>query len=434
MSAGRTFVPNRPLNEKLLHFIWQHRHFDDGSLAVTDGRPLYIVHGGAPHADQGPDFRDARVRIGDTLWIGHVELHVRTSDWFRHRHDGDPNYRNVVLHVVWEHDGCEPAALPVLELRDRVPLQTIRRLVHWMQGVAHVPCEREMHAHGIGPSTLFLERLVLERLQRKTERILSNLSAAKGHWEEIFWWQTARNFGYRVNADAFEEMARSVKVRILQQNKHSIHMLEAILMGQCNLLSEDSEDGYGRMLAAEYAFAKRKYGLQPIRMPVLFLRMRPQNFPTVRLAQLAMLIRESSRLFSRFRHADDTEEARRLLCVTANDYWHYRYGFDRPSAHQPKTLGRSMADNIIANTVVPFLYAYSMHNGQASVREKALQWLRETQAESNRATKVFHLPGGRPGNALESQGLLELRTHYCERRRCLECDVCAHLLSNTRPP
>jgi hypothetical protein len=421
------------LNEKLLHYIWQHRHFNDGSLRTSDGRRLDIVFGGSPHSDQGPDFRDARIRIGDTLWIGHVELHVRSSDWFRHRHDGDANYGNVVLHVVWEHDGREPAGLPVLELRDRVPMQTIRRLVHWMQGLANVPCEREMHAHGIGPSATFLERLVVERLQRKSERILSNLAAAKGHWEEVFWWQTARNFGYRVNADAFEEMARSVKVRILQQNKHSIHMLEAILLGQCNLLAEDAEDDYARMLAAEYAFAKRKYGLHPIRIPVLFLRMRPQNFPTVRLAQLAMLVKESSRLFSKIRHAAGAEEARKLLTVTANDYWHYRYGFDRPSAYQPKTLGRSMAENIIANTVAPFLYAYSIHNREDTAREKALQWLGESKAERNRATEVFQLAGGRAESALESQGLLELRTHYCERRRCLECDVCALLLSRTQP-
>ena len=419
------------MNERLLHFIWQHRHFDAASLQTTDGRALEIVERGFAHQDQGPDFRDARVRIDDTLWIGHVEMHVRTSDWARHRHGSDSNYRNVVLHVVWEHDGRQAEDLPVLELRDRVPLQSLRRLAHWMQSLSQVPCEREMHAQRIKPASDFLERLVEERLKRKSERILSNLESTKGHWEEVFWWQMARNFGYRVNADAFEEMARSVKVRILQQNKHSIHMLEAILLGQCNLLDGRMEDAYGRMLASEYSFAKKKYGLQPIRVPVLFLRMRPLNFPTVRLAQLAMLVGESSRLFSRFRHTSSLEEATHLLTVTANDYWHYRFAFDKPSSFQPKKIGKRMADNVVVNTVAPFLHAYAARTGETRMREKAIHWLRETAAEANRATGVFHLTGRKPGSAMESQGLLELRTNYCERRRCLECDVCAALLSRT---
>ncbi len=421
--------PQKPLNEKLLHCIWRYRHFDAAGLATFDGKPLEIVQSGVHNEDQGPDFKDARIRIGDTLWIGHVELHVRTSDWSRHGHDADSNYANVILHVVWEHDASTCSELPVLELRDRVPLQRLRRMAHWMQGLNSVPCEQEMVSQGVYPSESFLERLVIERLARKSERILSNLASAKGHWEEVFWWQMARNFGYRVNADAFEEMARSVSVRILQQNKHSIHMLEALLLGQCRLLEGPHPDPYGRMLSGEYAFARRKYGLNPISVPVLFLRMRPMNFPTVRLAQLAMLIRDSNRLFSRFRHVRTVEEARTLLKVTANDFWHRHYGLDKPSRFQPKTLGASMADNILVNTVAPFLYAYASHTGESSLREKALQWLMGTSGEANRATRVF-LQGGRlPGNAHDSQGLLELRTQYCERRRCLECDVCGIMLS-----
>lgn len=398
-------------------------------LETVDGRPLEIVHQGTAHQDQGPDFKDARIRIGDTLWIGHVEMHVRTSDWSRHGHDDDANYANVILHVVWENDCMASSDLPVLQLRDRVPLQKLKRMAHWMQALTSVPCETEMHSHRVYPSKGFIDRLVLERLSRKTDRILSNLASVKGHWEEVFWWQMARNFGYRVNADAFEEMARSVSVRILQQNKHSIHMLEALLLGQCRLLEGRHTDPYLRMLSGEYAFARRKYGLEPISVPVLFLRMRPMNFPTVRLAQLAMLIRESNRLFSRFRHARTLEDARTLLKVTANDFWHRHYGFGKPSPFQPKTLGASMADNIVVNTVAPFLYAYATHTGEASLRDKALQWLRETAGEANRATRVFRLDGRLPVDAHESQGLLELRTQYCERRRCLECDVCAMLLS-----
>jgi hypothetical protein len=420
------------LNEKLLHFIWHHGHFDKASLSTSDGRPMEIIDSGMPHLDQGPDFRDARIRMGDTLWIGNVEIHVRTSDWCRHGHDADRNYRNVILHVVWENDGGGDGELHVLELRDRVPLHSIRRLAHWMQGQSSVPCEKELRSHRIRPSVSFLERLVEERLLRKSDRILSNLASAKWHWEEVFWWQMARNFGYRVNADAFEEMAKTVKVRILQQNKHSIHLLEAVLLGQCNLLHEGVEDAYGRMLWREYAFARRKYCLQPIRVPVLFLRMRPSNFPTVRLAQLAMLVRESNRLFPRFRLASTLKEAKGLLAVTANDFWHYHYGFGKPSAFQPKTLGKSMIDNIIINTVVPFLYTYARHSGEAFLREKAMRWLRETDAESNSTERMFLNAGGRSESALDSQALLELRTHYCDKRRCLECDVCAMLLSRTR--
>ena len=417
----------------MLQYIWRYRYFDASSLATTDGTRVEVVETGTLNSDQGPDFKDARIRIGNTLWIGQVELHVRTSDWERHRHGTDSNYGNVVLHVVWEHGEKDDVRIPVLELRDRVPLQTLRRMAHWMQGLSAVPCERELKLHGVRPTSAFLERLVEQRLTRKSERILSNLSSVKGHWEEVFWWQMARNFGYRVNADAFEEMARSLKVRILQQNKHSIHMLEALLLGQCGLLEREWEDPYPKMLTREYSFAMRKYGLLPIRVPVQFLRMRPMNFPTVRLAQLAMLIRQSSHLFSRFRHAAGLEEARNLLTVTANDPWHYRYGLDKASAHQPKTLGRTMTDNIVVNTVVPFLYAYCRHMGETRHMERALEWLLKTSAETNRAVRVFFPQKGLPSNAMETQGMLELRDQYCERKRCLECDVCATLLAS-RPP
>jgi hypothetical protein len=266
------------------------------------------------------------------------------------------------------------------------------------------------------------ERLVAERLTRKAELVLEGLEQTGRHWEETFWRLLARNFGIKVNADAFEELARSLPVNLLAKQRASIHQLEALLLGQANLL-QDAADAYTKLLQREYFFLKQKYQLVPVNTPMHFLRMRPGNFPTVRLAQLAMLVYTTTHLFSALLEEPDLEKAKALLQVTANDYWHYHYRPGQSSPYKPKKVGPDMAENIIINTVVPVLFAYGTYHHLEAYKEKAVHWLQETAAESNTIIKGFETLSVHSKSAFDSQALLELKHGYCDVKRCLDCAV-----------
>jgi hypothetical protein len=272
---------------------------------------------------------------------------------------------------------------------------------------------------------------MLERLQRKCSIIEIYLKESNQHWEEIFWWLLARNFGIKVNAAAFEAIARSLPISILVRHKNQIHQLEALLLGQAGLLNTNYKEKYPRMLYQEYQYYRNKYKLHPIQEPIHFLRMRPENFPTLRLAQLAILINQSSHLFSTIMEMDSCKELRKLLDITANDYWHYHYQPDELSIFKPKKLGKQMIDNIITNTLVPIVFAYGHTQAKASYKEKSLRWLSETKAEVNNITQKFADLGVVSKTAFDSQFILELREVYCEKRRCLDCAVGNWLLKRT---
>ena len=270
----------------------------------------------------------------------------------------------------------------------------------------------------------------MERLVRKSQTVEIFLNQNNFHWEETFWWLLAKNFGIKVNADAFEAIARSISINILAKHKTQIHQLEALLLGQAGLLDEKFTDDYPLMLQKEYKFYKNKYSIKPINLPVFFLRMRPGNFPTIRLAQLAMLVHNSAHLFSKIKEADAVKDVKAWLDVTANDYWHYRYKFDEESAYRKKKLGAAMIYNIIINTVCPVLFAYGNYHDENKFKEKALKWLEQTSAEKNNITKGFQLLGIENKTAFDSQGLIELKNEYCNKKRCLECGVGNAILKN----
>jgi hypothetical protein len=267
------------------------------------------------------------------------------------------------------------------------------------------------------------ERLVAERLTRKAGGVFHIQEQTGQHWEETFWRLLARNFGIKVNADAFEELARTVPVTVLAKHRSNIHQLEALLLGQANLLPEKPKDDYTKLLLRDYRFLQTKLSLQPIHTPVHFLRMRPGNFPSVRLVQLAMLVHTSTHLFSNILEADHVNEVKKLLQVTANDYWHYHYRPDEPSSYKPKNMGGSMVENLIINTVIPVLFAYGLHHKQESLKEKAVHWLQQLAAEQNSITTGFEQLNVQNSTAYDSQALLELRNEYCLHKRCLECAV-----------
>ncbi|HTN07906.1 DUF2851 family protein [Agriterribacter sp.] len=423
------------MTERLLQFIWQMQYYNKTDLHTTANESLQIIHPGHLNTNQGPDFQEAGIRINTTAWAGNIELHVKASDWKLHRHDEDKNYKNIILHVVWENDFTVQDEwgndTPALVLQNRVSKILLQRYEELMYAQSIIPCSGSI---SMVPELIWSSwkaRLVAERLQRKTQTVEQYLKETNGHWEEVFWWMLARNFGTTVNSDAFESIARSLPVGILTKHKNQIHQLESFLLGQAGLLDAGFEEEYPRILQKEYRFYRKKYNFLPVHQPVHFLRMRPGNFPCIRLAQLAKLIQRSSRLFSKVKSASVLAQLKTLLTVTANDYWHYHYRFDETSSFKEKVLGRQMIENIIINTIVPVVFAYGYVKQEQSYKNKALQWLEETTAEQNNITRQWTTLGLTNHSAYDSQAYIELMKTYCRNKSCLNCAIGAAILKRS---
>lgn len=416
------------MTEKLLQYIWQFQYFNSNGLATIEGDILQISYPGFLNTNQGPDFLEARIKVANTFWAGNIELHLKSSHWNTHKHSGDKNYNNIILHVVWEDDASLSVAFPVLELQNRVSKILLSRYDEMMNTTAFIPCEKSIQQVDALTWKSWKDRLLAERLQNKSAIIFEHLAANNNHWEETFWWLLANNFGIKVNSDAFEKIAGSLPVSILAKHKNQIHQLEALLFGQAGLLENSFTDDYPLMLQKEYLFYKTKYKLQPIQAPLFFLRMRPANFPSVRLAQLAMLINQSTSLFSVVKESHSLKDIKKLLNATANDYWHYHYVFDEACAFKEKNLGTQMINNILINTIIPVVFAYGLHYKEEGYKSKALQWLEEIAKEKNNITNAFAGLGIGNNNAFDSQALIQLKNEYCNKKRCLKCAVGNRLL------
>lgn len=429
------------MSEKLLHFIWRHQYFNKSHLTTTSGEPILIINPGLYNNDQGPDFFNAKIHIGGTLWAGTDELHVKSSDWQRHGHQSDSNYSNVILHVVWEDDLSAVSkpmaggsaeglpktdALPVLELKSLVPKILLHRYKELMNAESFIPCEKIAHTVKDITWQSWKDRLLAERLIRKSKTVETYLQQNNYHWEETFWWLLARNFGMKVNADAFEAIARSVPFNLLTRYSNRVVQLEALLMGRAGLLKKEYTDEYASLLNREYALYYRydelNYKSPSFRAP-FFLRIRPGSFPTTRLAQLVTIFHTSAHLFSEIKEMTVLKEVKKLFKVAASDYWDHHYRFDKLSRYKKKIVGDAMIDNIIINTVVPMLFTYGNFHQQEKYREKALQWLEEITAENNTIIRGFEKAGIHSRTACDTQSLIELKNEYCNQKRCLDCAI-----------
>jgi hypothetical protein len=409
------------MNERLLQFIWQHQYFNKDQLCTNKGEHLQILFPGSYNTNQGPDFSNARIIIDSIQLAGTAELHLRTSDWEAHGHTGDEHYKNVILHVVWEHDGDDHDS--VLELKSRVASTLISKYSALMQQQEQIPCAHFLQSI---PELVWLswkERLIAERLQQKTNLIHKMLQQTNRHWEEVFWRLLARNFGTPLNSDALEAVAQSVPVSLLAKHKNQIHQLEAMLLGQAGLLEAEFTDAYAVMLQKEYRYLKKKHGLQLIHQPLHFLRMRPSHFPTLRLVQLAMLVHQSSHLFSKVMEAKNVNEIKAMFNITANDFWNTHYTLHETSPSKKKKLGASMTDSILINTIIPMLFVYAAEQDAPTVQQKAISWLQHLPKENNRITKLWEAAQAPHTNAFDSQALLFLKKQYCDVKRCLSCAV-----------
>ena len=416
--------------EDFIHYIWKFRLFDRENLQTTAGEGIEVFSAGLPNSDSGPDFHNARLRIGDTTWAGNVELHINSSDWHKHNHTNDNAYRNVILHVVYRDD--EPVVLPdgrrlaTLELKDRIPPELYSRYHNLAYGNPQfIPCEGSLHA--VDDITLrnWLTRVLVERLEKRSAAVTAALEKNRGDWEETFYQFLAAQFGFKTNSLPFELLAKSLPQLTLPKHKDNPLQIEALIFGQAGFLEEDLKDDYPNKLKEEYSFLRKKYNLVPIEKHLWkFMRMRPQNFPTIRLAQFAALIVKSNHLFSKVIEIKDVDSLRKLFNkLEINPYWETHYRFDAESKPSSKSLGESSVDILLLNTFVLFLFCYGKHNQQEYFINRSLKLLEKLPAEQNNIVTNFDSLGIKVNTAFDSQALLELKNNYCSYKKCLQCGV-----------
>ncbi len=433
------------MKEDLLQFIWKFKYFNLYELTGVHGEKIEIVQSGTQNFNQGPDFLNAKIKINGTLWAGNVELHLMSKQWEQHNHHHDKNYGNVILHVVWEHDGdiknIKGNTLPTLELKSRVSKTLLSKYQALMEReqrgeLNFIPCENHLSRMAIDDFrlTAWKSRLVAERLETKTSKVFDILERTSYHWDETMWRMIAANFGGNINGQFFQLMAESVPQKILARHKNQLITIEAILFGQAGLLEEKFDDPYSKLLQREYDFYNKKYKFLKPEGSVMFGRMRPANFPTIRLAQLAALVYKSSHLFSRIKDFEEVKEVREILQAEPNDFWLYHYKLNEPEGEKslrPKVLGTQMIENIIINTVCPILFAYGIYNNDSVQKEKAINWLEGLKPEKNHITNGFVNLGIANKNAFDSQALIQLKKFYCDKKKCLECAIGNLIMSHT---
>jgi hypothetical protein len=421
------------MTEEFIQFIWKYGLFDRTGLFSDSGDEIQVISLGEHNGDSGPDFLNARLKIGSTTWAGNVEIHLRSSDWFLHGHHTDKAYDSVILHVVYQHNQSvtrsNDEVIPTLVLPCDEKLYGNYQKLLTRKGM--IPCQERIHR--IEPLLLdcWLSSLVVERLRKKTEHIEEYLRHNKGNWEEAFYISMARSFGFGLNASPFELTARSVPLAILNRHRDNLLQVEALLMGQAGFLDEGRLfPEYYAVLRSEYIYLQKKYRLKPIEHHLWkFLRLRPVNFPTLRLAQFACLIQRSEGLFSRVLACGNLQELKRFFTLQASAFWNTHYTFEKTSKAGVKTLGEDAFNSLAINTVVPFLFIYGSMNGQEETKNRALELLNSIPAESNRITRKWDLAGIRVSSAFYSQALLQLYNVYCNHRHCLSCSVGTNLIT-----
>lgn len=421
------------MNEDFLHYVWKFGLFDTKNLTTTTGQALQILQKGMHNLHSGPDFSNARIQLDDTLWAGNIEIHIRSSDWFRHNHQHDASYANIILHVVFDDD--KPIAqangipVPTLVLKDRLDPTVWDKYQRFIENKTWIPCANQVKQVDEFIVSNWLERMTIERLARKSDAVLALLEKNTGSWNETFYQLLAQNFGFKTNAEPFLLLAQHLPESILAKQKASPIQIEALLFGVAGFLNEEFVDEYPNTLKQEFNFLQAKYSLTSLPKHIWkFARMRPENFPTVRIAQFAALVLKSQGLFSQVLGISRTDALVGLFNVEANPYFAAHYTFDKATPPKPKRLGQSSIDNILINTVAVTLFAYGINQNNQAYKLRALTLLNHVKPEDNTITQNWALVGVKAQSAQQSQGLIELKNLYCEAKKCLLCSIGISLL------
>jgi len=418
--------------EDLLQYIWEHYNFDDKDLTTTCGKRIFIKNRGLRNFDQGPDFINARIVLDKTEWAGNIELHLTTKEWIHHGHSQDLNYKNVILHVVWKNNDSLFIQSPVLELQHVIDNNFLTTYQILMQNHSMIPCT------SVGGCSInqeikdWIDDLGLSRLIEKSDGLIHDLNQLKGNWEELIWRTISRNFGHRVNAEGFYLLAKSIPFYLIKKYKQHLFDVEALLMGQAGLLQKNWQDEYPKKLLTEYDRIKKLYDLKEINYPIYFLRMRPANFPTIRLAQLASMLSQNTSILDTLKEIEDVNQFKKSISFDISEYWSNHYRFDKISTPTDKKPGNTFVDNLIINSFIPILYAYGCVIGSAQYKEKAKSWFRELSVESNSILYEFNKIGLKPTTAAESQSLLALHKKYCTQKKCTDCKIGRKILQDAK--
>jgi hypothetical protein len=421
------------MKEEFLHYIWKTKQFNPADLKTEDGQSLTIIHPGEHNHSSGPDFFNAQLIIGGISWVGNVEIHTKASDWLRHKHQHDEAYNNVILHVVYESDlpvqSNYKQSMPTLVLRDRVDMKLYGKYLRLRNSKTKIPCSGQLDEISSIIKTSWMSRTVVERLERKINELHIELEQNKNDWEETFYRHITRQFGMKVNAEPFQWLSAHVPFKILRKQNDNLLQTEALLFGQSGLLPEKMSDAYTNALIREYIHLQTKYNLRP--MPAhcwKFMRLRPNNFPTIRIAQLAGLFFRQPQLFRTCIELNDPDELKKLFAVPASGYWNNHYRFGKVSRVMEKNLGSQAIDTILINTIVPFKFLYGKVKGDDQLRQDAISLLEKLDPENNKNIRAWQECGIDPVSSAESQALLEMTKNYCDKKRCLQCGIGNYLL------
>ena len=412
--------------EQLLHYVWKHKIFPLKELKTTTGQQVEVIDTGLANTDAGPDFFNAKLKLDGVLWIGNIEIHERSSDWFKHGHHADTGYNSVILHIASEIDmeisRSNGERIPQIQLICPEAVRTNYKEL--LETDSYPPCYRIIPSLSPFTAHSWMSALQMERFEQKATLLNERLKRCQGNWEDAFFITLARNFGFGLNGDAFETWAHRLPFRAVDKHRNDLFQIEAIFFGQAGILEDSDGDGYYLRLKKEYTYLQHKFGLIPMDASLWrFLRLRPANFPHIRIAQLACLYHRAYGLLSRIMETETLQGVRDILKGGTSEYWltHYTFGGSSPS--RPKTLSNTSLDLLIINTVVTFLYAYGLHKGNRVLCARAGSFLEELKAENNYITRMWEQCGMKASNAADSQALIQLKKEYCDKKKCLYCRI-----------
>ncbi|RKR09148.1 uncharacterized protein DUF2851 [Flavobacterium sp. 90] len=422
------------MKEDFLHYLWKFKKFETLNLRTTQNESVTIIKTGDYLELSGPDFFNAQIVIGDQKWAGNIEIHIKSSDWYIHHHEKDIAYENVVLHVVWEHDAEifreNNIEIPVLVLKDYVSYDIISSYKSLLAPKSWIFCEREISGIDDFVFKNWKERLFFERLERKSKFIYDLLEETNQDWEAVLFCLLAKNFGLNTNGNSFLQIARAIPFSVIRKESFEVENLEALFLGTAGLLDKDGEDVYFTDLKLRYFYLLHKYQFEKRHIDfVQFFKHRPDNFPTIRLSQLANLYSKHQNLFSKLIHLKSVKDVYYLLGVSASLYWHNHYQFDKESPKKAKHLSKAFLDLVIINTIIPLQFAYFTTMGE-TISEDLIEFMNEVAPENNAIISKFNSFGIVSKNAFETQTLLELKNEYCNKKACLKCAIGMELLKN----
>ncbi|BDU25013.1 DUF2851 family protein [Flavobacterium sp. GSB-24] len=422
------------MKEDFLHYLWKFKKFDLLDLKTAQGELITIIKTGDYLELSGPDFFNAQIKIGNQKWAGNVEIHLKSSDWYLHNHEKDPAYKNVILHVVWENDTPifreNNTEIPVLVLKDYVSKDVVNNYRELLSPKTWISCEKQIKNIDDFVFKSWQERLFFERLERKSKFVYDLLEQTNQDWEAVLFCLLAKNFGLNTNGTSFLQISKAIPFSIIRKESFEIENLEALLFGTAGLLDSEKEDVYYKDLKFRYFYLLHKYQLEKTFIdPVQFFKLRPDNFPTIRLSQLGGLYHKHQNLFSKIIELKSLKNVYELLNVSVSPYWQDHYQFDKESPKKAKIVSKSFLDLIVINTIIPIQFAYSNIMGE-SIAEDLIDFMNEVGSEKNAIIDKFDSFGIKSKNAFESQILLELKNEYCNKKACLKCGLGLELLKS----